>query len=155
MSVAVAPSSAIDLSSSAPRRKSGRVVKKPELFAASSPVGRAKRKRTDESDNEVDTADAMSEEEPEESSEGEPDEEELREKRRKSKNKPAGRKPATKKPKPNGETMSLAIRPANPKASKPKKPRKVLARKSAIADDANGLYGGLPSDSYKETLTVL
>jgi cohesin complex subunit SA-1/2 len=155
MSVAVASSSAIDLSSSAPRRKSGRVVKKPELFAASSPVGSAKRKRTDESDNEVDAADSISEEEPEESSEGEPDEEELREKRRKSKNKSAARKPAPKKPKTNGETMSLAMRPAKPKASKPKKPRKVPARKSAIADDAEGLYGWLPSDVQRKTLTVL
>lgn len=134
MSTAIV-ASATDIASSAPRRKSGRVVKKPELFV-SSPAGSTKRKRTDEGDG-----DPVSEEEPEESSEDEPDEEELREKRRKTKSKPAARKPATKKPKTNGETMSLAIRPAKSKSGRPKKPRKALSRKSALVEDADGLYG--------------
>jgi len=138
MSAAVASSAAADISSSAPRRKSGRVSRKPEPFVpASSPAGSAKRKRTDEIDSEP----SSGEEEQAESSEGEPDEEELREKRRKKGKTPA-RKPAPKKPKTNGGPISLAIRPAKGKPSKPKKPRKAPIRKSALVEeDAGGLYG--------------
>ncbi|KAF2873572.1 hypothetical protein BDV95DRAFT_489918 [Massariosphaeria phaeospora] len=127
---------------SAPRRKSGRVSKKPEHFVpASSPAGSAKRKRADANDSDADT-DASPSEEEQASSEGEPDEEELREQRRKNKGKAKGksaaRKPAPKKPKTNGQTLDLAIRPA---ASKPKKYRKPTVRKSALGDDeADGLY---------------
>ncbi|KAF2011377.1 STAG-domain-containing protein [Aaosphaeria arxii CBS 175.79] len=65
------------------------------------------------------------------SSDAEPDEEELREKRRKK----------AKKPKTNGATVSLAIRPAGPKAKKAPKPRKVPIRKSALhEEDISGLY---------------
>jgi len=148
MSAAIA-SSAVDLPSAAPRRKSGRVVRKPEHFTpASSPTGSSKRKRTDESENEVDS------EEEQESSEGEPDEEELREKRRKAKSKPSARKPATKKPKTNGETLNLAIRPAKSKSGTAKKPRKAAARKSALVEDADGLYGMSCPSVSKAQLTV-
>jgi cohesin complex subunit SA-1/2 len=140
MSAIVLSSEAADVTSSAPRRKSGRVSKKPNAFnPATSPVGSAKRKRTDESDEDVDIEEAADEEEEQESSEGEPDEEELREQRRKKKSKPATRKPAPKKPKTNGASISLALRPAT---SKPKRPRKAPVRKSAIiGEEADGLYG--------------
>jgi cohesin complex subunit SA-1/2 len=139
MSATVLTSTPAAIDSSAPRRKSGRVSKKPErLVPASSPAVNAKRKRNEETDAGADADELSEEESPEESSEGEPDEEELREQRRKKKAKPQTKKPAPKKPKTNGETLSLAIRPA---AAKPKKPRKAPVRKSAIAEDANGLYG--------------
>lgn len=130
-----------DISSSAPRRKSGRVSRKPEHFIpASSPAGSAKRKRSDEPDEDAGTVDTQSEEEEDESSEGEPDEEELKERRKriKKKAKAAPRKPAPKKPKTNGEPVTLAIRPAT---AKPRPKKRAPARKSAVAEDAEGLYG--------------
>ncbi|KAF2205662.1 STAG-domain-containing protein [Delitschia confertaspora ATCC 74209] len=129
------------MDSSAPRRKSGRVSRKPDNFvSASSPINGAKRKRNEENDNDDADIQAAESEEEEESSEGEPDEEELKERRRKTKGKgkPAGRKPAPKKAKTNGETMNLAIRPAT--KAKPRKPRKAPVRKSAVAENAEGLY---------------
>jgi cohesin complex subunit SA-1/2 len=142
MSAAVSSPAVADISSSAPRRKSGRVSKKPAPFVpASSPAGSAKRKRDerdDEQDEDAEMQDISSEEE-EESSEGEPDEEELKERRKKNKRKAAARKPAPKKPKTNGEPVSLAIRPATKKA--PKKQRKAPIRKSAVAEDTEGIYG--------------
>ncbi|KAF2762757.1 STAG-domain-containing protein [Pseudovirgaria hyperparasitica] len=126
------------------RRKSGRVVKKPSLYADSSPVGSVKRKRTInvEDDDEEDVSD---EDEDEDDPEDEPDEEELREKRRrKSATKtPTLKKPAKKKSKTNGksngETIDLAIRPVSvpkPKA-KAKRPRKAVAQDVGEAD---GIY---------------
>lgn len=141
MSAAVLSSEAPDISStsSAPRRKSGRVTRKPAPFVpAASPAGSAKRKRATTNDGDPDVDDVSDDEEQEESSD-EPDEEELRDRRRKKKTKPTTRKPATKKPKTNGETVNLAIRPAT---GKPKKPRKAPIRKSALVEDAEGLYGG-------------
>ncbi|KAF2112903.1 STAG domain-containing protein [Lophiotrema nucula] len=138
MAAAVLSSEAPDITSSAPRRKSGRVSKKPEPFVpASSPAGSAKRKRNDTAEGGDDLEDPSDEEEG--SSEGEPDEEELREQRRKKKTKAPARKPAAKKPKTNGTAqVSLAIRPAAP--PRPKKPRKAPVRKSAFAENADGLY---------------
>ncbi|OCK76286.1 hypothetical protein K432DRAFT_335961 [Lepidopterella palustris CBS 459.81] len=127
---------------SAPRRKSGRVVKKPKVFAASSPAGSAKRKRTEETEEDVPMGDDTSEEELEDDEEGEPDEEELREKKRAKRGKKAVKKSAPKKAKTdgntNGEIVSLAIRPAG--GGKAKKPRKARAVKSSAAEDAEGLY---------------
>ncbi|KAF2736048.1 STAG-domain-containing protein [Polyplosphaeria fusca] len=143
MSATVVSSQPADISSSAPRRKSGRVSKKPEPFApAPSPASNGKRKRNLETNGDVDMDEPSDEQEESESSEGEPDEEELRERRRKKKNttKPKGsaKKPAAKKPKTNGESVTLAIRPAT---AKPKRPRKAPIRKSAFADEnADGLY---------------
>ncbi|KAF2489835.1 hypothetical protein BU16DRAFT_531276 [Lophium mytilinum] len=121
--------------STATRRKSGRVVKKPELLAAaSSPSGSVKRKRDGDDDEDMDDA---SDEVSDEESEGEPDEEELREKKRAKKKKAiAPRKPAPKKSKTNGE-VSLAIRPAAPKQKKPRKARTV---KMVDPGEAEGLY---------------
>ncbi|PSN65913.1 STAG-domain-containing protein [Corynespora cassiicola Philippines] len=143
MSATVVTSEAAPVTSSAPRRKSGRVSKKPEPFVpAPSPAASAKRKRAAvENEDGSDGGEQSSEDDPEESSEGEPDEEELREKRRKKKGKAPARKPAPKKPKTNGETVSLAIRPATNATAKPKKPRKAPIRVSAITKEADGLYG--------------
>ncbi|KAF2652215.1 STAG-domain-containing protein [Lophiostoma macrostomum CBS 122681] len=139
MSATLLATTPADITSSAPRRKSGRVSKKPErLVPASSPPVNAKRKRSDEADAGADADELSEKESSAASSEGEPDEEELREQRRKKKAKPQTKKPAPKKPKTNGETLNLAIRPA---AAKPKKARKAPVRKSAIAEDADGLYG--------------
>lgn len=129
--------------SSAPRRKSGRVSKPPAKFVpASSPAGSAKRKRSaDHEDSDVDRDGISSDEESQENGEGEPDVEELKERRRKKTPRATAKKPASKKPKTNGETVSLAIRPASGVPKKPRKPRKAPVRKSAFFDDAEGLYG--------------
>lgn len=130
---------------SSTRRKSGRVSKKPEKFTpGASPSGSAKRKRGDDGDGDDSglEADAPSSEEEEESSEGEPDEEELRERQRKKKSRSAAKKPAPKKPRTNGDTLSLAIRPATNAAKKAsKRPRKAPVRKSMLPEQAEGLYG--------------
>jgi cohesin complex subunit SA-1/2 len=140
---AVDPSSPVDeVASSAARRKSGRVSKKPDRFApVASPNGSTKRKRGDDNDSGVDADEPPSEDESEQSSEGEPDEEELRERRRKKKSKAPARKPAPKKAKTNGETVNLAIRPANAAKKIAKRPRKAPVRKSALPADVGGLYG--------------
>ncbi|KAF2851436.1 STAG-domain-containing protein [Plenodomus tracheiphilus IPT5] len=123
------------------RRKSGRVSKKPEKFTpGASPAGSAKRKRGDDEDSGLD-ADAPSSGEELESSEGEPDEEEFRERQRKKKSRPAAKKPAPKKPRTNGESVSLAIRPASTAAKKvSKRSRKAPVRKSMLPEQIEGLY---------------
>jgi cohesin complex subunit SA-1/2 len=149
MSAIVTSSQTAEIHSSAPRRKSGRVSRKPEQFApGASPVSNGKRKRTAETNGDVNVDEPSADEEEVESSEGEPDEEELRERRRKKKSNPKARvpakKPAAKKPKTNGESVTLAMRPA---ATKSKRPRKAPVRKSVLVDEnAAGLYGEqLPS----------
>jgi hypothetical protein len=138
--------SEVDVASSAARRRSGRVSKKPEKFAASSPTNSAKRKRGDNDDSGVEADQPSSDEDEEESSEGEPDEEELRERQRKRKGKVPAKRPAAKKPKTNGATMSLAMRPATSAPKKiAKRPRKAAIRKSAVsAEEPAGLYGMQP-----------
>ncbi|KAJ4290500.1 cohesin complex subunit [Kalmusia sp. IMI 367209] len=145
MSADVLSSSAADITSSAPRRKSGRVPKQRELFAPrASPTGSAKRKRGHANDSDVDGDASSSEEDGSESSASEPDEEELKEQRKKSrkkKNAPTARKPPQKKPKTNGEIVGLAIRPATGARKKTARPRKAAVRKSALVEeDAGGLY---------------
>lgn len=141
MSAAVAASEAGDATSSA-RRKSGRVTKKPEKFAAgASPTGSSKRKRSGDNDSDVE-ADGSTSEEEDESTEGEPDEEELRERRRKAKGKGAAKRPAPKKAKTNGKSVTLAMRPATSAPKKSSRPRKAPVRKSILAgDETEGLYG--------------
>lgn len=147
MSADVLSSSAADIGSSAPRRKSGRVPKQRELFAPqASPAGSAKRKRGAANDTDVDNEAPSSEEDETESSDGEPDEEELKERRKRTakKNASAARKPPQKKPKTNGEIVGLAIRPAAGARKKAARPRKAVPRKSALVEeDAGGLYGRL------------
>lgn len=139
MSADVASSTVADITSSAPRRKSGRVPTQRQLY---SPTGSAKRKRGDGNDSNVDNSAHSSEEEDSESS---PDEEELKERRkqsRKKKSATSAKKPAQKKPKTNGEITGLAIRPATSARKKTARPRKAPIRKSALVEqDADGLYG--------------
>ncbi|KAH8725758.1 hypothetical protein GQ44DRAFT_651801 [Phaeosphaeriaceae sp. PMI808] len=142
MSAAVLAPEVSNTASSAPRRRSGRVSRKPEKFAlTTSPTGSAKRKRGDNDDSGVEADDASSEE-PTDSSEGELDDEELRERQRKRKGKGSAKRSATKKPKTNGTTLSLAIRPATGASKKlAKRPRKAGIRKSAILEEEpEGLY---------------
>ncbi|KAL5115509.1 cohesin complex subunit [Pleosporales sp. CAS-2024a] len=142
MSAAVAAPEASQGASSAHRRRSGRVTRKPEkLASAPSPAESTKRKRHDNDDSGVE-ADEPSSEEQSESSEDEPDEEELRDRRRKRKGKAATKRPAPKKPKTNGAPISLAMRPAAGVSRKlTKRPRKAAIRKSAVSDEEpEGLY---------------
>ncbi|KAJ4356582.1 cohesin complex subunit [Didymosphaeria variabile] len=138
MSTDVASSSVADITSSAPRRKSGRVPTQRQLY---SPTGSAKRKRGDGNDSDVDNNAPSSEEEDSESS---ADEEELKERRKQSRKKrsaTAAKKPPQKKPKTNGEITGLAIRPATNTRKKAPRSRKAPIRKSALVDqDADGLY---------------
>jgi cohesin complex subunit SA-1/2 len=150
MSAVVSTSEVNEVASTeANRRRSGRVVRKPEkLASAPSPTGSAKRKRRDNDDSGVEAGESTSEEQSE-SSEGEPDDEELRERQRKRKGKASGKRPAPKKPKTNGASISLAMRPAAGASRKlTKRPRKAAIRKSAISEEEpEGLYGMLPRHS--------
>lgn len=143
MSAAVLAPEVSDAAGSASRRRSGRVSKKPEKFTpAPNPAGNAKRKRGNDNDSGVDADEVSSEEDAEESSEDEQDEEEVRGQQRKKRGRPAARKPATKKPKTNGESVSLAIRPATTTAKAgTKRPRKAPLRKSTLPEETEGLYG--------------
>jgi cohesin complex subunit SA-1/2 len=133
------------VASSAARRRSGRVSRKPEkLASAASPAESAKRKRGENDESGVEADDASTDEQSD-SSEGEPDEEELRERRRRGK--AAAKRPAPKKPKTNGGPISLAMRPATNASRKlSKRPRKAAIRKSTVAEEEReGLYGRLRS----------
>lgn len=126
------------------RRKSGRVTKKPETIYSTARTPATKRKRGADADaHDEDDTDEGSEED-DETSESEPDDEEVRDKQRKKKRQAAAKakstpqkKPAAKKSKPNGDTLSLAIRPA----TKTKKPRKPRPSKVAAAEEVGGLFG--------------
>ncbi|USP81957.1 hypothetical protein yc1106_09231 [Curvularia clavata] len=140
MSATASPSAVDQVESTATRRKSGRVSKKPDRFAPGASPTTTKRKRGNDNDSGVDASES-SEEESDQSSEDEPDEEEIRERRRKRKSTAAARKPAAKKPKTNGDSVSLAIRPATNATRKiAKRPRKAPIRKSTLPDETEGLY---------------
>lgn len=120
----------------ATRRKSGRVVRRPDTLIPSSATKR-KRGEDESDDSEMEHASEADIEEPEED---EPDEEELKERKRRAK-KAKTSKPAAKKAKStvNGQAVkSLAIRPATG-AAKGKK--KAEAQQNAAAEAAGGLYG--------------
>jgi cohesin complex subunit SA-1/2 len=124
-----------DVQQSATRRKSGRVVKKPDSIAAAS----TKRKRNAAEGEDVEMGDAS--DESDESDEDEADEEELKEqrKRRARTQKKAPSKPAAKKAKSaNGEPVRLAIRP-NPTKKSRAKPRP--QNQFADAEAVGGIYG--------------
>jgi hypothetical protein len=144
MSAAVSTSGVTEVASTdANRRRSGRVIRKPEkLASAPSPSGSAKRKRGDNDDSGVEAGESTSDEQSD-SSEGEPDVEELRERQRKRKGKATAKRPATKKPKTNGAPISLAMRPAAGVSRKlTKRPRKAAIRKSAVSEgEPEELYG--------------
>lgn len=146
-------------STGASTRRSGRVSHKPKVLSPSSATG-SKRKRGD-ADTDVEMEDAGGEDEEEEESEeseGEPDPEELKERRKKAKTqkkaapkKPSAAKPAAKKAKQtNGDTVSLAIRPAKPKA-----PRKKPQHQTADAEAVGGLYGESQSISGTRSTYLL
>ena len=150
MSADIASSSAAEITSSAPRRKSGRVPTQRQLY---SPTGSAKRKRDNAHDSDADDTSPASDEDESESS---PDEEELKERRkqtRKKKSALAQKKPPQKKPKTNGEMPGLAIRPAPAARKQAARPRKPPIRKSALVEqDADGLYGrSCPLGSARRT----
>ncbi|KEF55428.1 uncharacterized protein A1O9_08178 [Exophiala aquamarina CBS 119918] len=127
------------------RRKSGRVVHKPNLFSQELHEGSilangsTKRKRISrgsapEQHDDDDDDDDSDDDDDEEQSEAEPDEEELRANRRVQKLKRPSGKPATKRTKTtNGSSTTLAIRPADKKgtaAGKGSKTQKARARPS-------------------------
>lgn len=125
------------------RRKSGRVSRRPDIFAdeehygSLTNTGSAKRKRVNDGATDGDDIEDSSEEDEEES---EPDEEEIREKRRAQKKRPKPAKPAAKKARTSAGT-TLAIRSANaPKrpATKSAKLQKARARQSQAHKE--GLY---------------
>ena len=144
-------------------RKSGRVTRKPELFAETyhDISGRTKRKRPsagdrDDGDEDGEEDEDASESDSDNASDDDPDEEELREKKRAArkalrkksstgpKGKPTSR--AAKKPKvgpSNGVgNQDLAFRPATngkrkPAASRPRKPKV----RPSLAAGESGLYG--------------
>jgi cohesin complex subunit SA-1/2 len=125
----------VDVQQSATRRKSGRVVKKPDSVATAS----SKRKRNATEGADIDMEDAS--DESEESEDDEPDAEELKEQRKKRarSQKKAPSKPAAKKAKSaNGEPVRLAIRPNPTKKSRAKpKPQNQFGDAEAVG----GLYG--------------
>jgi cohesin complex subunit SA-1/2 len=137
------------------RRKSGRVVHKPDIYQpdASAPVGpngSAKRKRdappVAEPEDDIDSEDVSDDE-------GEPDDEELREQRRKTKSRPGKSKPANKKPKvAKNESISLAMRPATNGVKRSSKPKKARARHGTAAGaEGTGLYGAWKHHEKAET----
>lgn len=145
---------------SSSKRRSGRVSRKPDTFAAP-PSSSSKRKR-DELDDQVNLIDQAGDddeddddeddEDDESETEGEPDEEELREKRaraRKTNQGPATKtttkrtpaakptaKPTAKRSKPNGHSVSLPVRGQAKATSK-----KAKAANQDDAEKAGGLYG--------------
>ncbi|KAF7507765.1 hypothetical protein GJ744_010066 [Endocarpon pusillum] len=132
------------------RRKSGRAVRKPDVFAEEHHEGSllingsGKRKRQSRGDALLDLdADAFQEEESEsdEQSEGSADEEELKERRRQSRQKKSTPKPSKRVKISNGTGTTLAIRSAKvtPKsASQKARVQKARSRQSQVNQE--GLY---------------
>ncbi|KAK4935103.1 cohesin complex subunit [Elasticomyces elasticus] len=148
----------MEVSSSAPngteesRRRSGRVVRKPDVFAeehydGSLPTnGTTNRKRpaptTTEDDEQDDEDEDEDEESEEDNDEDEPDEEELKAQRRARRAKPQAAKPAAKRAKTtNGPSTTLAFRSANAQkgaGNKASRAQKARARPSQAHQQ--GLY---------------
>ena len=127
------------------RRTSARVSKQPQRFADTTPLGSAKRKRSDEDDEGIGLVDddADDDEDSEEDTEGEPDEEEVREKRRATRSAKAARnKPIVKKSRANGSTIDLAIRTTN---NRPKQSRRAARTPAPSGSEVEGLFG---NDGY-------
>ena len=159
-------SEADDSTTPANRRKSGRNVRRPDLYSEDNFAGSllesssVKRKRT--ALNDITNRDA-SDEEPESEgdaeSEGDPDEEELREQRRvsKQKKKPS---PAPKKKQKvalNGSEAHLPMRPAANTGKKVATKARTRAKKPRVrpsqAGDANSLYGKITQFKKRCRLT--
>jgi cohesin complex subunit SA-1/2 len=130
------------------RRKSGRSIRKPEIFSQEHHEGSilgngsTKRKRPDNGDVPDADEEDLSEETDLDENEDDPDEEELHEKRRAARNRRLSGKPAPKKSKTaNGGSATLAIRSANVQrkpASKTAKGQPARARPSQMHEE--GLY---------------
>jgi cohesin complex subunit SA-1/2 len=126
-----------DAQPSATRRKSGRVVKKPDSVATNT----TKRKRNAAGNGDVEMVDDASDDSEEsEEEEEDADEEELRERKKRARGqKKATTKPAAKKARAaNGEPVRLAIRP-NPAKKARAKPKS--QNQFANAEAVGGLYG--------------
>ena len=132
------------------RRKSGRAVRKPDVFAGEQhggsllSNGSIKRKRQVNGDSFVgEDDDEMEGEDSDVESEGFADEEELRERRRQLVKNKAAAKPTKKRPKTSNDTATtLAIRPANVPSkigSQKAKIQKARSRQSQVNQE--GLYG--------------
>jgi len=131
------------------RRKSGRAIRKPDLFAEEHHEGSllsngpVKRKRQPNGDATLDPdADELEDEDLVEESEGSANEE-LKERTRKSRNKKATTKPMTKRAKiTNGTGTTLAIRSANlPSKSASQRAKVQNARSRQSQVNQEGLYG--------------
>ncbi|KAI9827338.1 MAG: hypothetical protein M1819_006980 [Sarea resinae] len=138
------PASSDHSDNAATRRKSGRVIKKPEILAATDfglNNSKSKRKRAQQpgdDENEVEDEDA-SEDDSSESEDSDVDEEEIKEKKRKAararktQSKPVAKRPRT----ANASQKTLAMRPAINGTRKPRKPR---GQAAAAAEAIGGLY---------------
>ncbi|KAK4979533.1 cohesin complex subunit [Elasticomyces elasticus] len=140
------PLSDVDDARFADKRRSGRVTKRPSVYA-SSPTNGAKRKRdTEDHADDVGSIDDASVEEGD-GSDGEPDEEELRDRKSKARRAKSGPKkqPVTKKAKKNraGVPTKLPIRAATGKAKISKK-----AKPIKDAQEAGGLYAEIFSGAH-------
>jgi hypothetical protein len=130
------------------RRKSGRSIRRPELFAEERyegsllSNGAMKRKRsTNGAVDEGLDEDEDQESSPEES-EGDADDEERRERRRPTRSKTTGKPTPKKARKSNGVDATLAIRSANVQSKAPSKAAKVQqARSRKSQANEEGLYG--------------
>ena len=131
------------------RRKSGRAVRKPDIFAEEHHEGSllsngsGKRKRQSNGDAFLDPdADKFEEEESDEQSEGSADEEELKERRRQARQKKSTPKPTKRAKISNGTGTTLAIRSAKvPPKSASQKARVQKARSRQSQVNQEGLYG--------------
>lgn len=140
------------------RRKSGRAVRKPDLFAEEHHEGSllingsVKRKRQPNGDTFLDPdADEPDDEDSVEESEGSANEEELKEKRRKPRNKRATPKSTTKRAKiTNGNGTTLAIRSANVPSKSASQKAKARSRQSQVGQE--DLYGRYSDMSLRSGL---
>lgn len=131
------------------RRKSGRAVRKPDLFAdehhegSITSNGSVKRKRQQRSDAFFDQDDAEIEEEDlDDEDEGSADEEDFNERRPQPRSKKAASKPTTKRPKISANpSKTLAIRSANVPSKNYQKSKGLKARSRPSQVNQEGLYG--------------
>lgn len=129
--------SATDSPGPSHRRRSGRVVKKPDILGDQiSTAGKRKRGEAAADDNEDEDLDE--DEDDDEEEDGEPDEEELKARRKRAR-KSAPSKPKAPKKTQQSNGMNLAIRPA--KKPKPARSRAKKAVRFSAAEDVGGLYG--------------
>ncbi|KAL1304196.1 hypothetical protein AAFC00_000619 [Neodothiora populina] len=150
----------VDMATSEPstnKRRSGRVSRKPAVFAAP-PSTSSKRKR-DEAE-EAATASGQDHgvedgEDIDDSSEsdGEPDEEELRERKARARRTKATKKPTAKRPKTNGTAVALPVR-GQQKLAPSRQKAKPRAKASALDADEAEKVGGLYAEVFARGHTL-